>query len=625
MSHAEGGSSGAATRRARRLKPGDGDVDPELDRDVVEVALSGATRALKQAAINQAAVAGALASQFLPAALQPRGLDADDGEDVGTLAGWAAGLGISPRAPPLSPHDDSEDGRPRSPWGTPSGASPGLRLGSLGPFDREELASASAAPSAELLALATAEGFGRNAAADVATRIADAFGVPAGALEPADCADLLLQALTEEKAQPGLLFIRRAPHRRSGAIAVAMHALSSAARNAAEMAVEAANRLRPAAKRRSGRSRRNRRNARPGVFSGDDGGACGPAALVAAAVAALLTCLAAAAAAGGGGAWAASHALRRVTLSPAWAAAPRCALYDAAAAGDVAAAKVYLRSRGADEFGDESKQAAALAASCGAGRGPRGLAAFAAALGAASAGGHVATVNALLDAGAPPDSGWRIGIAWAPLLTVSPLAAAVASRSVPQPLMASLLRRGASPMRGLRLGALAEVAPLALALAADNAPAAQALAAAGADPARCARLLWLWAACDDVAAASQGGGENEGAASRALRTARKAAAAAASRRGGAESAAEAAAKAAKEAAVVREAAEAEAVAARETARRRRETRRAESAAAADEMLRSADRAASAAAARAAEAERAEAAAMRAAEAAAQAALDAAEL
>jgi hypothetical protein len=57
-------------------------------------------------------------------------------------------------------------------------------------------AVASAAPSVELLALAQAEGFGRSAAADVATRIADAFGVPAGALEPADCADLLLQALT---------------------------------------------------------------------------------------------------------------------------------------------------------------------------------------------------------------------------------------------------------------------------------------------------------------------------------------------------------------------------------------------------------------------------------------------
>ena len=387
----------------------------------------------------------------------------------------------------------------------------------------------------ELLDLAVEEGFQRQEAHACCLRVAAAYGICPGDLSVDFGGDLVLQALTEERAHPGVLFVKPA-----AAVPLAQqHALR----------------------------RRNRPRDGSGTDTASGGGWTSDASAFlsfrapqVAAVRArkrkqLLTCIDALQilVLGSlvvalvllyvrGGPSVAVVGLSRaaaVRLSAVhfWSTAPTLSpTFLAAASGDVARLRAILnaaRDAAASASAHKSKrreasaddlssahhvQNAAMAAVAqdGAARGGRRarLGGSATPVAAAVSGGHGGALAALLAAGASVHEGVTLGPPFAPGLHISPLAIAAVRGHVA--CAAALLHAGADTddgitayVLGLRIPLL-RLSPLGLALSAGHAPVARALLRAGSHAHVCGSLLagnvqvpCLTAAADAKTASSQ--------------------------------------------------------------------------------------------------------------------------
>ena len=367
----------------------------------------------------------------------------------------------------------------------------------------------------ELLELAVEEGFQRAEAKACCLRVAAAYGVSPGDLSIDFAGDLVLQALTEERAHPGVLFVKPA-----AAVPLAQqHALR----------------------------RRNRPRDGSGTDTASGGGWTSDVSAFlsfrAPAVAAvrarqrkqLLTCidalqilvLGSLAIAlvllylrGGPtvvGVALAKEAALRTSAVHFWTSAPTLSpTFLAAASGDVTRLRTILnaardaaasatahkagkrRDAGAEDISSAHHvQNAAMAAVSqdGAARGGRRarLGGSATPVAAAVSGGHGGALAALLAAGASVNEGVTLGPPFAPGLHISPLAIAAVRGHVA--CAAALLHAGADPdegitayVLGLRIPLL-RLSPLGLALSAGYGPVARALLRAGSHAHVCGSLL----------------------------------------------------------------------------------------------------------------------------------------
>jgi hypothetical protein len=366
----------------------------------------------------------------------------------------------------------------------------------------------------ELLELAVEEGFQRSEATACCLRVAAAYGVCPGDLSIDFAGDLVLQALHEERAHPGVLFVKPA-----AAVPLSQqHALRRRARGP--------------------RDGSGTDTASGGGWTSDVSAFLSARAPAVAAVRArkrrvLLTCLDAlqilvlgslAMATvllylRGGPSLVGVTLVRESTLRLStvhfWSSAPTLSpTFLAAASGDVARLRAILnaardaaaaatahkagkRREAADISLGHHVQDAAMAAVAqdGAARGGRRarLGGSATPVAAAVSGGHGGALAALLAAGASVNEGVTLGPPFAPGLHISPLAIAAVHGHVA--CAAALLHAGADPdvgitayVLGLRIPLL-HLSPLGLALNAGHGPVARALLRAGSHAHICGRLL----------------------------------------------------------------------------------------------------------------------------------------
>jgi len=374
-----------------------------------------------------------------------------------------------------------------------------------------------------LLDVALEEGFEKAEALNCMDRLAGLYGLPAEQLTAHECGDLLLQALTEERAAPGTKFVKEAGGEGGGSLPSQQRANLRRRRRSRRNAAFGSSGIDTEA---SGRSA-----ARDGAAAAAEeepsrtmrhlDGAGRTSARGAVDLLLLLTCVTALLGGllllrrgAGTGMALTDHLARRLAAPSSWAFAPRTTpVFLAAADGDAPRLRALLAAArdgaAAARYPSPSAPAApahlaaavAAVAQEGASRGGAWqLGGAASPVGVAAASGHNAALSALLAAGAQPHAGFRVGPSFAPMMRVSPLAAATMRGHATA--VAALLQAGCDADEGVVMlgGWASQVSPLALALTRGDSQTAAALLRGGASLMRCGRVGAAHASCAAVAA-----------------------------------------------------------------------------------------------------------------------------